>query len=165
MSVSPETAQELIEDLHLVGRVLRGALLSPDHSDLHPGGLGVLVALAGRGHCRQNELAADLCISQSALSRHITDLVNAGYAYRRPDPGDGRATQVEVTDEGLALLARTRAATALELQAVLADWTESDARAAHRTIHKLKQSLTKHVHRSAEPEHVSPLKESQEVHV
>jgi hypothetical protein len=54
---------------------------------------------------------------------------------------------------------------ALELQAVLADWTESDARAAHHTINKLKQSLTRHAHRSAEPEPVSHLKESQEVHV
>ncbi|WP_207838497.1 MarR family winged helix-turn-helix transcriptional regulator [Williamsia soli] len=165
MSVSPETAQELIEDLHLVGRVLRGALVSPDYSALHPGGLGVLVALVSKGHCRQNELAADLCISQSALSRHITDLVHAGFADKRPDPGDGRATQIEVTDEGMALLARTRAAMALELQAVLADWTESDARAAHHTIHKLKQSLTRHAHRSAELEHVSHLKGSQEVHV
>lgn len=165
MSVSPETAQELIEDLHLVGRVLRRSLVSPDHSGLHPGVLGVLVALASRGHCRQNELAADLCISQSALSRHITDLVNAGFAGRRPDPGDGRATQIEVTAEGMALLARTRAAMALELQAVLADWTESDARAAHHTIHKLKQSLTRHAHRCVEPEHVSHLKGSQEVHV
>lgn len=165
MSVSPETAQELIEDLHLLGRILRGSLVSAEHGDLHPGGLGVLVALAGRGHCRQNELAADLCISQSALSRHVTDLVSAGLADRRPDPGDGRATQIDVTDEGAELLTRTRAAMALELQAVLADWTEGDAHAAHQTIHKLKQSLTEHVHRAAAPDRVTHFKESQEVHV
>lgn len=165
MSVSPETAQELIEDLHLLGRVMRGALVTPEEGQLHPGGLGVLVALAARGHCRQNELAGDLCISQSALSRHITELVGAGFAGRQPDPGDGRASQVYVTDEGRALLVSTRASVARELQAVLADWSETDARAARDAVQKLKQSLTRHAHRACAPESMSNCNESQEVHV
>ncbi len=165
MSVSPETAHELVTDLHLLGRVMRGALVTPEEGQLHPGGLGVLLALAARGHCRQNELAADLCISQSALSRQITELVGAGLASRQADPEDGRASQILATDAGLELLVSRRASVARELQVVLADWSETDARSARDTIRKLKQSLTRHAHRAATPEYPSSCNESQEVHV
>jgi DNA-binding MarR family transcriptional regulator len=165
MSVSPQTAHQLIEDVHLLGRVMRGSLDIPEEGRLHPGGLGVLVALAARGHCRQNELAADLCISQSALSRHITDMVGAGYTVRQPDPGDGRATQVRVTDDGLALLMRTRTTMATALQEVLADWSDADARSAQHMIHKLTESLTRRAHQAVQPDNTSNRKESQEIHV
>lgn len=165
MSVSTETARELIEDLRLLGRVMRGALVAPEEGQLHTGGLGVLVALAARGHCRQTELAGDLCISPSALSRHITDLVGAGFAGRRSDPADGRASQIFVTDDGRALLVSKRASVARELQAVLADWAEADAEAALDVIRKLKQSLTRHAHRAEQPELTSICNESQGVHV
>jgi DNA-binding MarR family transcriptional regulator len=109
------------------------------------------MALEARGQCRQNELASDLCISQSALSRHVTDLVNAGFITRNPDPGDGRATQVLTTDAGRELLKRTRAARAESLQSVLADWEDVDAQAAGDAFRKLRGSLTRHAHRADRP--------------
>ena len=81
MAVSARTAIELIDELYLMGRAFRGAVA--DESPILPGGLGVLMALEARGQCRQNELASDLCISQSALSRHVTELVAEGYVAMR----------------------------------------------------------------------------------
>jgi DNA-binding MarR family transcriptional regulator len=151
MSVSSETARELIEELYLMGRAFRGAVVMTEDGEPLPGGLGVLMALEARGQCRQNELAAELCISQSALSRHVTDLVAAGYIARRADPGDGRATQVLTTPAGCELLAHARRSRAASLQSVLSDWNEADARAAGTAIRKLRGSLTQHAHRADRP--------------
>ena len=134
-----------------MGRAFRGAVVSTDDGPTLPGGLGVLMALEARGQCRQNELASDLCISQSALSRHVTELVAEGYIARRPDPGDGRATQVLATSAGRELLSRTRAARAATLQDALADWDETDAQAAGSAFRKLRGSLTRHAHRADRP--------------
>jgi DNA-binding MarR family transcriptional regulator len=153
MTVSSETARELIEELYLMGRAFRGAVIVTEDGEPLPGGLGVLMALEARGRCRQNELAAELCISQSALSRHVTDLVTAGYISRQADPGDGRATQVLITAAGSDLLGHARLSRAESLQSVLADWEEADAQAAGSAIRKLRSSLTKHAHRADRPAH------------
>lgn len=150
MAVSTGTASELIDELHLMGRAFRGAVVS-DESSILPGGLGVLMALEARGQCRQNELASDLCISQSALSRHVTELVAEGYVARRPDPGDGRATQLLTTSAGRELLSGTRAARAESLQNALDDWDEADAQAASSAFRKLRASLTRYAHRADRP--------------
>ncbi len=149
MPVSAGTASELIDELHLMGRAFRTAV--SDESPILPGGLAVLVALEARGQCRQNELASDLCISQSALSRHVTELVAEGYVARRPDPGDGRATQLLTTSGGRELLCRTRAARAELLQHALDDWDQADAQAASNAVRKLRASLNRYAHRPGGP--------------
>ena len=111
-----------------------------------PGSLGVLALLSVRGECRQNELAADMCISQSALSRQVSELVANGYIVRHADPQDGRASLISLTDEGVALLRRTRQGHARQLADMLADWSEDDAKAACHTIHKLKEALAQNAH-------------------
>ena len=97
MPVSSGTASELIEELYLMGRAFRGAVVSTDEGPTLPGGLGVLMALEARGQCRQNELASDLCISQSALSRHVAELV-AGIP-RSPSGPRRRAGHAVADDE------------------------------------------------------------------
>ena len=148
MALTTEAAHALIADLHLLGRMMRRALASDDNAEIHQGGLGVLAALAASEPCRQMDLATDLCLSQSALSRHITELVNGGYVARQSDPQDGRATRVSLTPAGRELLYRNRDLRARELQKVLADWPEADAEAARITVQKLKQSLNDHMHRT-----------------
>ncbi|MGV9818082.1 MarR family winged helix-turn-helix transcriptional regulator [Nocardia xishanensis] len=165
MAVSPDTAQSLIKELYLIGRAIRITLLHPEEGQLLPGGVGVLGTLETRGPCRQVDLAVDLCISASALSRHVTELVGAGYISRHADPSDGRATLIQVTDAGRDLLGRVRASRARGLQTVLADWSEDDAELACESVRKLRNSLAAHAQRAAttEPQPVST--ESQGVDV
>ncbi|HLS76990.1 MAG TPA: MarR family transcriptional regulator [Nocardia sp.] len=175
MPVSTETAQDLIKEFYLIGRAVRGALTHPDESLLLPGAIGVLGTLHARGSCRQGDLAGELCISPSALSRHVTELVAAGYITRSPDPSDGRATLVRVTDSGRALLERIQVSRAQGLQEVLTEWDEADAKRACAAMQKLRTSLahyaqidnaqTEHAHRSDAGVDKAAMTESQEVDV
>ncbi|WP_228001867.1 MarR family winged helix-turn-helix transcriptional regulator [Nocardia australiensis] len=149
MAVSSDTAQSLIRELYLISRAIRVALLHSEEGHLLPGGIGVLGTLDSKGSCRQVDLAVDLCISPSVLSRHVTELVGSGLISRHADPDDGRATRIQVTNEGRDLLARIRMSRAQGLRSALADWSEDEAEQACAGIQKLRNSLTAHAHRTA----------------
>lgn len=155
MAVSPDTAQSLIKELYLIGRAIRLALIHPEEGDMLPGGVAVLGTLEVKGPCRQVDLAVDLCLSASVLSRHVAELVAAGYISRQADPTDGRASLVRITDAGRELLQRVRASRAAGLQTALADWDEHEAEQACAAVHKLRNSLVAHIHRTDEHQPVS----------
>ncbi|MFD1814031.1 MarR family winged helix-turn-helix transcriptional regulator [Rhodococcus gannanensis] len=137
MAVQTATAAHLVEEVFLFGRVLRGALGGGTETGLPPALTGVLFVLAHSAPCRQNELAVSLCVSQSALSRQIADLVDAGLVARRPDPDDGRASLVELTDAGRRILADSKARRADNLRERLADWSQDEAEAALAALRHL----------------------------
>ena len=55
---------------------------------------------------RVNELAREVVLSPTAMSRFVDRAVAAGVVAREPDPDDRRASLVVLTDEGRALLRR-----------------------------------------------------------
>ena len=55
---------------------------------------------------RVNQLADAVVLSPTAMSRFVDRLERDGYVRREPDPGDRRALQVTITDEGRKLLRR-----------------------------------------------------------
>jgi DNA-binding MarR family transcriptional regulator len=55
---------------------------------------------------RVNELAREVVLSPTAMSRFVDRVEAAGYVRREPDPADRRALQVAITPEGVALLRR-----------------------------------------------------------
>src|SRR5918997_6448773 len=55
---------------------------------------------------RINELAREVVLSPTAMSRFVDRVEAAGYVRREPDPEDRRALQVTLTDEGVELLRR-----------------------------------------------------------
>ncbi len=55
---------------------------------------------------RVNELAREVVLSPTAMSRFVDRAVAAGVVAREPDPDDRRAQQVVLTGEGRALLRR-----------------------------------------------------------
>ncbi|WP_062987493.1 MarR family winged helix-turn-helix transcriptional regulator [Nocardia anaemiae] len=165
MAVSPDAAQSLIKELYFMGRAIRAALAHPEEGHLLPGGVGVLGSLEARGGCRQVDLAADLCISPSTLSRHVADLVSSGHIARHADPRDGRATLIQITDQGRDLLRRIRVSRARGLQAALADWSEEEAEQAAMFVQKLRNSLAAVAHHTGVCEGEPVATESQEVDV
>ena len=58
------------------------------------------------GRLRVNELAREVVLSPTAMSRFVDRVEAAGYVRREPDPADRRALQVAITDDGVALLRR-----------------------------------------------------------
>ncbi|MGI5218561.1 MarR family winged helix-turn-helix transcriptional regulator [Nocardia sp. CA-290969] len=141
MPISSDTARNLLGEMFHIGRALRSALFFTDAGQLPPGGLAVLTTLDASGSCRQVDLAADMRITQSALSRHITELVAAGYISRRADPSDGRAALVQLTSDGRDLLDRARDIHTRHLQETLDDWSEDDAEQAYLAVRRLRNSL------------------------
>jgi DNA-binding MarR family transcriptional regulator len=58
------------------------------------------------GRLRVNELAREVVLSPTAMSRFVDRAVAAGVVAREPDPDDRRAQQVVLTGEGESLLRR-----------------------------------------------------------
>jgi DNA-binding MarR family transcriptional regulator len=55
---------------------------------------------------RVNELAREVALTPTAMSRFVDRVEKAGYVRREPDPRDRRALQIAITDEGVDLLRR-----------------------------------------------------------
>jgi DNA-binding MarR family transcriptional regulator len=55
---------------------------------------------------RVNELAREVALSSTAMSRFVDRVEAAGYVRREPDPEDRRALQVTINDAGVTLLRR-----------------------------------------------------------
>ena len=55
---------------------------------------------------RVNELAREVVLSPTAMSRFVDRVEAAGHVSRQPDPADRRALQIAITDTGVDLLRR-----------------------------------------------------------
>lgn len=56
------------------------------------------------GGVRLTELADRAQLSLAATSELVNDLVDLGYLVRRPDPADGRAKLIDLTERGRDLM-------------------------------------------------------------
>lgn len=61
-------------------------------------------SLMDAGSLRMQELAADLGLAQSTVTRLVTPLKRMGLLDRRPDSNDGRATRAFLTEKGMVLV-------------------------------------------------------------
>jgi DNA-binding MarR family transcriptional regulator len=67
--------------------------------------LWTLYKQPGRG-LRVKQLASEVVLSPTAMSRFVDRVEAAGYVRREPDPADRRALQITLTEEGVELLRR-----------------------------------------------------------
>src|SRR5207244_12771206 len=72
--------------------------------DVTPAQLRALRMLRRHGVMRLSELSDRLRIAPRSATEVVDALEKRGLAGRRPDPGDRRATLVEVTDDGGSVL-------------------------------------------------------------
>jgi DNA-binding MarR family transcriptional regulator len=75
---------------------------------------------------RVSALAEVLHSDVSTVSRQVSTLVDLGFVVRGPDPDDGRAQALSLTDEGSRLLTAIREDRDRWLQGLLADWSDDD---------------------------------------
>jgi DNA-binding MarR family transcriptional regulator len=99
---------ELIRAVGTRHRALAIASLEP--FGIHPGHKLVLFALHSAGPRTQSQLAADTGFEQPTITLSVRQLEAAGLVVRKPSPTDRRATIVELSDRGRALLPELRAA-------------------------------------------------------
>jgi DNA-binding MarR family transcriptional regulator len=142
--ISPQTLDRLTSGL---ARVLRSdrhlSVRAADslYGDLPSSGWALLVPLERDGEQRCSAMAARTGVDVSVASRQPAALERSGYVRRRPDPQDGRASLVQLTDEGTRSLAVTRELRARWAGAALADWDEDDARLLSWLLERLATGL------------------------
>lgn len=93
------------------------------------------------GSCRLGELTGADGPDPSSVSRRVSSLAARGLVERTPDPLDGRAQLVGLTDDGQSLLHSERVRRAGIITDALADWPDADRADLGRLLIKLSTSL------------------------
>lgn len=89
-------------------------------------GYHVLRTVAEQGQVRLGDLARELGVDSSTVSRQVRGLEIAGLLARSGDPADGRVARLELTAAGADALARLRSARHRLFAELLADWPAAD---------------------------------------
>lgn len=103
-----ETLNQAVRTVAIRHRALAATKLAP--LGLHPGQEVVLLDLAAHGPRTQAQLAASSGCEAPTITHTARKLEAAGLIVRRPSPTDGRATIVELSEQGRALLPALREA-------------------------------------------------------
>jgi DNA-binding MarR family transcriptional regulator len=144
MPITPETRDRLtscVAQLVRTGRHVSARAATQLYGDLPSFGWAMLVPLERDGDQRCSALALQVGVDVSVASRQIAVLERLGYVERRPDPQDGRASLLSLTDAGAAALTAARALRADWSLTALATWDESDARLLSDLLDRLVTDL------------------------
>lgn len=98
--------------------IYRSSRVSCD--DLQPCHYSFVLSICGRPGRSQEELAQELCVNKSTVTRNINYLEEKGYIKREPLPKDKRQFSVYPTDKMLCVLPEIRSSS-LEWMELLSD--------------------------------------------
>ncbi len=112
------------------------------HPELSASSYLLLGQLAEHGPLRSSTLVDTFGIDKGAVSRQIRQLVELDLVERRPDPEDGRAQLLAVTDAAREAMAEVAGQRRKLLADRLADWTEADLRELVGALARYNRSLT-----------------------
>jgi len=146
------TGAALLDELRTIVRSARTASAWMDSdggvSSSVVSALGLLDAADG---LRLGALARALGVDASVASRHVAAATELGLVERRPDPADGRACQLSLTDAGRAVLAERRAARLRWLSDVLTGWDDAEADTLLAALRHLRADVVHHASTAAAP--------------
>lgn len=129
VTVSRDEANDLFHALIRMQKLLLAARQAAPR--VHPGvdavAYPVMFTVARHGPVGISDIADALHSDVSTVSRQVSALVSAGLLAKEPDPRDGRATLVSLTDEGHDALELALTARGTWFQGLLADWHPSEA--------------------------------------
>ena len=144
MQLTQETSERLTAGMSRLVRTAKhlGHRVAADlYGDLPSFGWALLVPLEQDGEQRCSALAGRAGVDVSVVSRQVSALERSGYVQRRPDPVDGRASLIRLSDAGAAALAHTREIRGQWAAEALSDWTEDEARQFTGLLEKLADGL------------------------
>ncbi|MCY7396680.1 MAG: MarR family transcriptional regulator [Nocardioides sp.] len=125
-SVRDDSLRELEREVGVLIRRIRrviGVRARAVHEDLQPSAYLMLSWLVDEGPVRASAMVDWFNIDKGAVSRQLQQLVDLGLVDRTPDPGDGRATLVSASTEGVRRLADVAAGRRRLLDERLSDWS------------------------------------------
>lgn len=122
-----EHADTVVRQLFLLIRqVKRSAERHRPEMIVDMAGYHVLAYLDVEGPQRAGDIATAFGSDPSTISRQVSALVRTGLVERRADPGDGRASLLAATDEGVRVIETERRRRARVIASVLGDWSPDD---------------------------------------
>jgi DNA-binding MarR family transcriptional regulator len=92
-------------------------------------GYWLLVRVSEQAPVRLSDLADSVELDLSTVSRQTRDLVASGLMLKVPDPHDGRASLLSLSDRGSAVLAAVSEARRQVLAEAIAGWSEEERNA------------------------------------
>jgi DNA-binding MarR family transcriptional regulator len=131
--------ETLSEAFRSVARQLRDTsqdFLAP--WDITPSQLRALRVLMRHGAMRLSELSGQLHIAARSTTEVVDALQARRLVERRPDPGDRRATLVEVTEHGASVLDAIRVARGTEAERAFDRLSRTDRAHLARILRKLR---------------------------
>ena len=94
--------------------------------DLLPTAVWTLAAVNRLGPVRLTDLASDMELEPSRISKEINRLAEAGLVEQETDPSDRRAILITATDKGTDAWRRYRKAVDQQLARTLESWSDRD---------------------------------------
>jgi len=127
----------------LVRRVKRviGERARAVHESLQPAAYLMLSYVAEHGPVRASALVDVFHIDKGAISRQVGHLLELGLVERTPDPEDGRATLLSVTDEAVQRMQAVAEHRRRALSDQLADWTDEELADLAGTLRRYNATL------------------------
>ncbi|BAC70675.1 MarR family winged helix-turn-helix transcriptional regulator [Streptomyces avermitilis] len=124
-------------------RANQGEMAREVHPDLESAAYGLLVRLDECGRQRATALAAYIGVGKATMSRQLRALEDLGLVAREPDPADGRAWLVHLTEEGRRRVGRVREARRARYVSQLAHWDQREVAELARLLHQLNLGMEK----------------------
>lgn len=115
------------------------------------GMLALLHLVADHEQIRPSEIAAELDVHQSTITRQIQSLEDAGHVTLFADPDDGRSYLVSLTDAGREELHRLNEVGLERFVLFVAGWDAEEVRALTRFLIKLEESKAAVARRERRP--------------
>jgi DNA-binding MarR family transcriptional regulator len=119
-----QAVQELFDGLLRFNRAIRARSVDWSHAarDLTRGDIVTLGLVERRGSARPGQIAAQLGVDPSVVSRQLATLHRLELVSRDTDPLDGRAELIDITTLGRDRLLESRAAMCAALASRLTEW-------------------------------------------
>ena len=138
-TVCTKDDDELAGALYAV--VLRLARLPVDEP-VDKAGLAVLHETRRLGTIRPSDLAAQMRLDLSTISRHLRSLEKQGMIARTADPDDARAQRISITASGADVLQRMMDHRAAVIREAIAHWPERDRADLRQLLRRLAEDLS-----------------------
>jgi len=101
----------------------------------------LLVRVSEQAPARLSDIAESVELDLSTISRQVRDLVAAGLITKVPDPADGRASLLSLTERGAAVLEAVSESRRRVLDEAIAGWTDGERNALASGLLRLDAGL------------------------
>jgi len=125
-SVSAELERSLTQVARLILRLEVPQTALAKGESIDRAGYWLLVRLSSQSPIRLSELADTVSLDLSTVSRQMRDLVACGLVVKVPDPADGRASLLSLSERGWSVLGAVSEARRQALADAMGGWSDEE---------------------------------------